>query len=193
MQLNSFSELWRLAESFPESGARHIKMTEIMDYGSKDAVWYQSKVPGFRFLREKELPLGAKFGMEFQTVVINPPTFLPWFRKYLEDRGVKFRRAHVKSLRDLKGMGHDVLVNATGFGATNLLDVRETKITPVRQQNLRIRKHGYNRLYIRRGVNGYYSTAFARDDGTIYIGGIKSEGDLSTEADLEQRKIVSVC
>jgi hypothetical protein len=72
MQLNSFSELWRLAESFPESGARHIQMTEIMDHGSKDAVWYQGKVPGFRFLRESELPRGAKFGMQFQTIVINP-------------------------------------------------------------------------------------------------------------------------
>jgi glycine/D-amino acid oxidase-like deaminating enzyme len=89
-------------------------------------------------------------------------------------------------------MGHDVLVNATGFGAMRLLDVGETKITAIRQQNLRIRKHGYNRLYIRRGAGGYYSTAFARDDGTIYIGGIKSEGDERTKADVEQRKVVSV-
>lgn len=29
----------------------------------------------------------------------------------------------------------------------------------------------YNRLFIRRGPNGYYSTAFSRIDGTVYCGG----------------------
>ncbi|KAK2796748.1 hypothetical protein FQN50_009429 [Emmonsiellopsis sp. PD_5] len=190
MQLNSFSELWRIAERHPESGARHIEMTEIMDHGSKEAVWYQNKVPGFRFLPDEELPKGAKFGMKYQTVVINPPIFLVWFRGYLEERGVRFQRTFVKSLRDLKGMGHDVLVNATGFGAAGLLDVQETKITPVRQQNIRIRKAGYNRLFIRRGPNNYYSTAFARHDGTIYIGGIVAHGETEFKPSLEQRKIV---
>ena len=49
---------------------------------------------------------------------------------------------------------------------------------------------GYNRLYIRRGENGYYSTAFARNDGTVYIGGVKTEGETHVDASLEQRKIV---
>lgn len=70
MQLNSFSELWHIAQRYPEFGARRIEMTEIMDYGSKEDVCYQNKVPGFRFLSDDELLKGAKFGMKFKTVVI---------------------------------------------------------------------------------------------------------------------------
>ncbi|KAJ5920160.1 hypothetical protein N7516_011018 [Penicillium verrucosum] len=188
MQLNSFSELWRIAERHPESGIRQIEMTEIMDIGDPAEVWYQGKVPGFRFLPPSELPKGAKFGMVFQTLVITPPTFLPWFRQHLEKQGVKFQRTYVKSLRDLRGMGHDVLINATGFGAMKLLDVEEKRITPVRQQNIRLRKDGYNRCYIRRGPDGYYSTAFARGDGTIYMGGVKTLGDVDFTSYEDQRK-----
>ena len=114
MQLNSFSELWRIAERHAESGIRQVKMTEIMDNGNPDQVWYQGKVPGFRLMAPSELLQGAKFGMKFQTVIITPPAFLPWFRQLLEAQGVKFQRTYVKSLRDLKGLGSDVLVNATG-------------------------------------------------------------------------------
>jgi hypothetical protein len=192
MQLNSFSELWRIAERHPESGIRQIEMTEIMDNGDPAKVWYQKKVPGFRFLTSSELPTGAKFGMVFQTLVITPPTFLPWFRQHLEKQGVKFQRTYVKSLRDLRGMGHDVLINATGFGAMKLLDVEEKRIVPVRQQNLRLRKDGYNRCYIRRGPDGYYSTAFARGDGTVYMGGIKTVGDTDFASYEDQRKEVSL-
>ncbi|PGH15176.1 hypothetical protein AJ79_02541 [Helicocarpus griseus UAMH5409] len=190
MQLGSFSELWRIAERYPESGARTIEMTEINDYGDKEQVWYQGKVPGFRFLEHHELPRGAKFGMKYQTIVITPPTFICWLRSRLEEQGVKFKRTFVRSLRDLKGMGHDVLINATGFGSVKLLDVEEKRIVPVRQQNIRIRNDQYNRLYIRRGGDGYYSTAFARGDGTVYIGGIKTEGESNFDAIVEQRNII---
>ncbi|KAJ6007636.1 nucleotide-binding domain-containing protein [Penicillium herquei] len=190
MQLNSFSELWRIAERHPESGVRQIEMTEVMEIGDPAKVWYQGKVPGFRFLTPFELPPGAKWGTKFQTVVITPPIFLPWYRKRLEQRGVRFKRTYVKALRDLKGLGHDVLINATAFGSRNLLDVEEKRIVSMRQQNIRIRKEGYNRLYIRRGVDGYYSTAFARGDGTIYIGGIKNLGSHDFEPNLEHRSLI---
>lgn len=92
------------------------------------------------------------------------------------EREKEFQHTCVKSLWDLRGMGHDVLINATGFGAM-LLDVEGKRITPVWQQNIRLRKDGYNRCYIRRGSEAYYSTAFARGDGTIYMDGIKTLGD----------------
>lgn len=191
MQKGSFADLWRIALKHPESSVRQVEMTEICDYGSPDAIWYKNIVPDFRLIPDKDLQKGAKFGMNYKTVVITPMVFLPWLRARLEERGVVFRRLHVNSLGDLKGMGHDVLVNASGFGATKLTDVLEDRLEPVRQQNLRIRKDGYNELYIRRGINGYYSTAFARGDGTIYIGGIKTQGLVDFTAYEDQRRTVS--
>lgn len=191
MQLDGLSALWSIAASHPESSARRITMREVMDYGSIEDVWYRDHVHGFRTMSQSELPEGAKFGMEWETVVITPMVFLPFLRARLEQRGVVFKRLTVRSLADLKGLGHDILVNASGIGSAELQDVRELKIIPMKQQNIRIKKPGYDRLYIRRGKNGeYYSTAFSRADGTIYIGGIKSPGVRDFSVNEDHRKIV---
>ncbi|KAK5048698.1 hypothetical protein LTR84_005790 [Exophiala bonariae] len=189
-QMDSYSTLWQIAGLHPESSARRIEITEIQDIGVPEQVWYRDHVVGFRYLSKSELPKGAKFGMKWQTVVISPPTFINWFRGHLENQGVKFKRLHVKALRDLEGLGHDVLINASGFGSTLLEDVRESAIIPVRQQNIRLRKEGYNKLFIRRGENNYYSTAFGRDDGSIYIGGVKKENVREWTASAEDRKLI---
>lgn len=191
MQIKALPYLWDIAAKHPESSLRQVEMTELCETGSKESVWYRDKVPEFRFIDTKDLPSGVKFGMKWKTVVITPTTFLPWLRSRLEARGVKFLRTKVSSLADLKGMGHDVLVNATGFGAQSLSDVQEKRITALRQQNIRIRKAGYNSLFIRWGKDGYYSTAFARGDGTIYIGGVKTKGIVDFEARADHRTKVS--
>lgn len=195
LQLAAFGDLWRIAEEFPESSVRHTIITDVFDMGEPSDHWFVNKLPEFRMVPKSELPKGAKFGFRYKTCIITPPTFLPWMRARLESQGVVFKRATVQSLDDLKGMKHDVLINATGFGARHLADVRETRIVPLKQQNIRIRKRGpnqfYNEVYIRRGLNGYYSTAFARGDGTIYIGGVKTEGLHNFEVNPEHKK--SVC
>lgn len=191
MQIAALPYLWDIAAKHPESSLRQVEMTELCDSGSKEGVWYKDVVPDFRWIDDQDLPEGVKFGMKWKTVVITPVTFLPWFRAKLEARGVEFRRTKVSSLSVLKGMGHDVLINATGFGARLLSDVQEKRIIPLCQQNIRIRKEGYNSLFIRWGTHGYYSTAFGRGDGTIYIGGVKTRGIIDFEARDDHRATVS--
>lgn len=192
LQIDGYSTLWRIAERFPDAGIRRIEITEIQDIGEPSQVWYHDKVVDFRYLPKEELPKGAKFGMKWKTVVISPPTFITWLRSRLEEQGVKFKRLHVKALRDLKGLGHDVLINATNFGSLTLEDVKEPHIIPITQQNLRMRMPGYNRFYIRRGANNYYSTAFGRDDGSVYIGGIKTVNHRDYTAYKDRRNHVSI-
>ncbi|KIY02259.1 uncharacterized protein Z520_02397 [Fonsecaea multimorphosa CBS 102226] len=191
LQLDGLAALWKLSGRYPESSARKIMMREVQDYGSVDDVWYKDTVPQFRVMSGDELPQGAKWGVEYQTIVITPPTFIAWLRGRLESRGVVFKRLIVRSLADLKDMGHDVLINATAYGSVALEDVRETRMVTVKQQNIRIRMPGYNRLYIRRGQQGeYYSTAFGRGDGTIYIGGIRKLGVKNYTVNEEDRKLI---
>jgi hypothetical protein len=192
MQLEGLMGLWKIAETNPESSVRKITMREVVDYGSVEDVWYRKSCPDFEMMPKSELPEGAAYGMQYSTVILTPPVFLPWMRKNLEDRGIVFKRVQVKSLSDLGGMGHEVLINASGWGAASLEDVKEKNLVPVKQQNIRIRKPGYNRLYIRRGKGGYYSTAFARHDGTIYIGGIKTEGTVDPTPEDKLRDLVSM-
>ncbi|RKK11967.1 hypothetical protein BFJ66_g10922 [Fusarium oxysporum f. sp. cepae] len=188
MQLEGLMGLLRLAETNPESSVRRIEMTEIMDRGSKEDVWYAGKAPNFRFLSREELPEGALYGMKYTTVVITPQKFLDWLYERLKARGIKFKRACVYSLADLKGMGHDVLINASGIGAENLKDVMEKNLTPWRLQTVVAKAPvTYDRLFIRRGDKGYYSTAFSRKDGTVYVGGVLKENSRDLSISEEQR------
>ncbi|KAF9634794.1 hypothetical protein BFW01_g5689 [Lasiodiplodia theobromae] len=187
MQLDGFAGLWRLACTHPESSARRIRMTEIMDRGAKDDVWYAGKLPGFRFLAADELPAGALYGMEYETVTVLPRVFLGWMYERLRERGVRFVRTRVRALGELSGMGHDVLVNAAGLGVERLKDVREMDFTPQHLQVVIAEAPGYDRLFIRRGENGYYSTAFARMDGTAYVGGVLTEGRRELKLSEEDR------
>ncbi|RSM12182.1 hypothetical protein CEP52_002599 [Fusarium oligoseptatum] len=164
MQLEGFAGLWKIAEKHPESSARQIEMTEIMDRGSKSDVWYADKLPGFRFLSKDELPTA---------------------------RGVKFLRTKVTSLSDLKGLGHDVLINASGFGAQTLRDVQEQNMKSWRLQCVVAKNETYGRLFIRRGPNGYYSTAFSRMDGTVYVGGVLTEG--SQDVNISEEHRATIC
>ncbi|KAH7268912.1 hypothetical protein B0J15DRAFT_233604 [Fusarium solani] len=191
MQLEGFAGLWKLAEKHPESSARQIEMTEIMDRGSKSDVWYADKLPGFRFLSEDELPAGAIYGMKYWTVVLTPQIFLIWLYQRLQARGVKFLRTKVMSLSDLKGLGHDVLINASGFGAQTLSDVREQNMKSWRLQCVVAKNETYDRLFIRRGLNGYYSTAFSRMDGTVYVGGVLTEG--SQDVNISEEHRATIC
>ncbi|EWZ28399.1 uncharacterized protein FOBCDRAFT_203895 [Fusarium oxysporum Fo47] len=192
MQLEGLMGLLRLAETNPESSVRRIPMTEIMDRGSKSDVWYAHKAPNFHFMTQDELPEGSLYGMKYETVVLNPPKFLNWLHERLVARGVKFRKTRVYSLADLKGLGHDVLINASGLGAENLKDVKEQNLTPWRLQCVVAKSPiTYDRLFIRRGNNGYYSTAFSRLDGTVYVGGILTQNDRDLSISEEQR--ITIC
>lgn len=192
MQLQGFAGLWKLAETNPESSIRQIEMTEIMDRGSKSDVWYAGKLPEFRFLSKDELPKGAIYGMKYKTLVLTPQIFLLWLHQRLTDRGVKFIRTKVNSLADLKGLGHDVLINASGLGSEKLKDVQEKNLVPMRLQCVVAKADNYDRLFIRRGENGYYSTAFSRRDGTVYVGGVLKEDSRDLTISEEQRTIVSI-
>lgn len=194
MQLEGLMGLLRLAETNPESSVRQIEMTEIMDRGTKADVWYAGKVPNFRFLSDEELPKGAIYGMKYKTVVLTPQKFLTWLYERLQARGINFRRTRVSSLADLKGLGHDILINASGIGAENLKDVMEKNLTPWRLQCVVAKAPPtYDRLFIRRGDRGYYSTAFSRLDGTVYVGGVLTENDRDLSISEEQRKkVISV-
>lgn len=83
-------------------------------------------------------------------------------------------RKNLKSLADLKGSGHDVLVNATACGSRFLADVADPKVQEVRGQTMLV-KTSYNKIFMRHGKD--YTYVIPRLDGTAIIGGIKQVGN----------------
>lgn len=90
--------------------------------------------------------------------------------KRLESSGVIFLRQSVNSLADLKGLGHDVLINATGCGSKFLRDVADPNIQEVRGQTILV-KTNYDKIMMRHGKD--YTYVIPRLDGTAILGGIK--------------------
>ena len=108
-----------------------------------------------------------------KTVVINPTVFLPWLRKRLESSGVIFVRKELKSLSEARSDGHDVLINATGFGAKFLDDVADQDVQLIRGQTHLV-KTDVKKIFMRHGKD--YTYVIPRLDGTAILGGIKQVG-----------------
>lgn len=79
----------------------------------------------------------------------------------------------MKALRELKGYGHDVLVNATGCGAKFLHDVVDRAVQQVRGQTILV-KSDFDKIVMRHGKD--YTYVIPRLDGTAILGGIKQTG-----------------
>ncbi|KUL82618.1 hypothetical protein ZTR_10263 [Talaromyces verruculosus] len=199
MQAESFSYLWRIAHSNPESSVRIIDMVDIQDSTPLANIWYRGLMPEFQVMDTSELPEGAKVGMrcprkltvflftrhEDKTLVLNPHIFLPWLRKGLEDTGVKFIRKEINSLSELRFEGHDVLINATGRGSKFLKDVADEDVQLIRGQTLLV-KTAHNKIFMRHGKD--YTYIIPRLDGTAVLGGIKQVGETYSYVDEDIKK-----
>ncbi|KAJ5085915.1 hypothetical protein N7532_010686 [Penicillium argentinense] len=181
MQLRSFSELWNMNARHPDSGIKRITLEDIFDDDrSEDDIWWKNFMPEililgqFRFISSDRLPSGATMGVTYKTVVLNPSVFLPWLRKQLENSGVEFKRMDVESLSELKPLGHDILINATGVGSASLRDVRDQDMQMIRGQTIVV-KHSYDKV-MQRDDGKNYTYAIPRLDGTVILGGVRQHG-----------------
>ncbi|KAJ3529640.1 hypothetical protein NM208_g9670 [Fusarium decemcellulare] len=175
LQLDSYAGLWKIASEHPDSGLRISEVTEIMEHGSPDAIWFRTRIPGFRFLSPHELPARATWGMTYKSIIISPPVFLRWMKARLEARGVSFKRMNIQNLDELKGFGHDILINASGASSKHLPGVADKTLIPCRLQSIVIEKK-WDKGFIYRGRDGFYFNIFGRPDGTCYVGGFKDFG-----------------
>ena len=128
-----------------------------------------------------QLPSGVKIGVKYNTLAMNPLILLPWLKKKLDDRGVRFVRAEVSSFAEARKLaGAKVIVNASGVGAKNLAGDEE--VEPVRGQTMFV-KTSFMELVMREGTE--YTYIIPRmGSGGVVMGGIKSDR-LDAEVDVE--------
>ncbi|EED21154.1 D-amino acid oxidase, putative [Talaromyces stipitatus ATCC 10500] len=168
MQAEAFAYLWSIAHNNPESSV--IEMVDIQDETPLEKIWYRGLMPDVN-----------------KSLVLNPHVFLLWLRKNIEDSGVKFVRREINSLSELRDEGHDVLVNATGFGSKFLHDVADNDVQLIRGQTHLV-KTDHNKIFMRHGQD--YTYIIPRLDGTAILGGIKQVGETYTHVDEEIKKDV---
>ncbi|GAB1315435.1 hypothetical protein MFIFM68171_05645 [Madurella fahalii] len=192
MQLDALTFLRKLAASHPESSVRVTELTDVYDGAvgvrSGEEVWYSGRVPCFEVV---ERPPGGDGGpgveVRYGSAVLNPVVFLPWLRARLEAQGVKFQRVGtVKALGELAGLGHDVLINASGAASLTLEDVRDEKVIMDRTYTVLV-KSEYRGMFVRRGA-AEYTYVFGRQDGTAVVGGISEPLDKERRSPEEVRE-----
>ena len=118
-------------------------------------------------------------------MTLNPDVFLPWLRNELERTGVQFKRMELKSLSDARVLGHDVLINATGFGSLKLQDVQDRNVEMIRGQTALVKSNLKELLIHDNGET--YTYAIPRLDGTVILGGIRDWDSLWVEIGLLHR------
>jgi D-amino-acid oxidase len=112
-------------------------------------------------------------GFEYQTLLVEPPVFLPRLEKDLKARGVAFVcRKFVSKAEVLTSLTQDIIVNCTGLGAKKLWN--DTKMVPIKGQLALLPPQPALRyLY---GQNGYM---FPRADHVVI--GATFEENVDTE------------
>ncbi|KAH8745363.1 hypothetical protein F5883DRAFT_634101 [Diaporthe sp. PMI_573] len=187
LQVESLKAYQAVAEKEPASGVKKLNITEYYDDRPQDAeIWYESSMPDFRRISPSELPAGTTLGFAFSGMVVNPTQFLPWISEKLKNRGVRFIRKTLSSTQDLYQLtGADVLVNASGLGAEQL--VPDKDVVGIRGQTMFVRCESLNHAILRQGSQ--YTYVIPRpSDGGVILGGVTQPGDQRAEPDRSLRR-----
>jgi D-amino-acid oxidase len=156
-------------------------MVYFDDRNDDSDIWYKILMPDYRVIATSELPEGVSMGLEYTALAMNPVLLLPWLKKKLEEKEVRFVRKEVKSLDEARRIAKaKIVVNASGVGAKELAS--DDAVRLVMGQTMFV-KIDFNQLFMREGSEYTYVIPRAGSDGVI-IGGIKSDR-LDADVDVE--------
>jgi D-amino-acid oxidase len=166
---------WYPYRAFPEQAvARWSRAT----FTVLDESW-ATAVPGARRLRADELPPGYADAYRLTVPTVRMPDYLSWLAGGLKAAGVPLRTRELADLSPARRAA-DLVVNATGLGARELLGDR--RLTPVRGQVVRVACPGLDEWTLDEG----------HPDGMVYViprgpdvicGGTAEEGAEDTTPD----------
>lgn len=167
---------------------KETRITEFYDdRDSAASIWYQRLFPDFQFLPQTKLPGSAKIGFGYTGMTVNPNDFLPWVVTKLRSRGVRFVRATLSSMEDLRALTHArTLVNASGLGAKELAN--DNDVVSVRGQTMFV-KCDVRECTILQGSE--YTYAIPRiSAGGVILGGASQPSSTETAVDQSLKKDV---
>ena len=138
-------------------------------------------VPEMRDLTPEENPFPFPYVRQFDTMLIEPNTYLPAMLQDFRIAGGRIEVREIHDVSDLQSLPQRVLVNCTGLGAKALF--HDDELTPVKGQlTFLLPQPEIN--YITLPEDLYM---FPRSDG-ILLGGTHEVGVWSTEPDLQAKQ-----
>jgi hypothetical protein len=157
-------------------------------------LWYKNLVKNFRVLPQQDnLPLGTRGAVGFDTVAVNPATYLPWLKATLNDssRNIQFVRRSIRSIDELAEYAGSsgIIVNASGLGSRSILGVEDSALYPIRGQTIAVRAPGITGCSMAftptlSSKNSGITYIIPRtSDGSVLLGGTAEEGVWDTSLD----------
>jgi D-amino-acid oxidase len=132
--------------------------------------------------RSDELPPGYAYGLRFVVPLVEMPLYLPHLRDTALAGGVRHVVRRVEGLADVLDLAPDVVVNAAGMAAGEL--VGDDSMFPVRGQIVRVENPGLHLSVRDEDHPGGRAYVHPRSEDCI-LGGTLDVGDWDTEPDPE--------
>ncbi|GAA0951346.1 FAD-dependent oxidoreductase [Virgisporangium aurantiacum] len=133
--------------------------------------------------RRDELPPGYPAGLRFAVPLVEMPAYLPHLQERVVRAGANRVTRHLTGLHDVLDLEPDLVVNAAGLAAGDL--VGDATVFPVRGQIVRVRNPGLSLSVRDEEHPGGRAYVHPRSDDCI-LGGTLEVGRWSTTPDPEQ-------
>lgn len=136
--------------------------------------------PNFRSMSTDQFKkLGFEYGCQYDTLVIEPPRYLRFMKKKIEELGGIFIKKEILAVEEIYDMFPDstVFVNASGIGPKYIKGLEDIKCYPNRGQNVLVTTDT-STAFLRSGEE--YTYVIPRPlQGVVVCGGI-NQGDVDT-------------
>ena len=141
--------------------------------------------PGFDYRALERLPFAgpARRGGVYQTLLIEPPIYLPSLLAHVRSLGVCVERRTFESMEQVAELDEKAVVNCLGLGARQLVD--DPALIPLRGQLVLLRPQPLGYLL---SHSGYL---FARQDAVVLGGTIERGIDLPQTTEHDCRRILN--
>ncbi|GAA5894961.1 FAD-dependent oxidoreductase [Sporobolomyces salmoneus] len=190
LDLRTFDKFWAESEDSEEGekiGVIRLRQTEY--YRGDSHLRLLEQLPNFRINTTDTLPDGIDHSVSFDSVTIEPSRYLPHLMKtFYSLGGVAARVPQLESLAEARRYAKSplCLVNCTGLGASQLSDVSDTTVHPVRGQIVVLDcpwvKTGWTRQIgsLAGGEGGERTYVIPRASGEVVVGGTREIDDWET-------------
>ena len=157
-------------------GMSHHAFNSTGDLGSQGVVG--SLLPEFRYLDGNLTPFrGYEYAREFDTMLIEPPIYLPAMMQDFRIAGGKIVVREFHTPEEVASLPEKLVFNCTGLGAKALFN--DAELTPIKGQLTFLLPQPEVEYSVVYG-SGLYM--FSRQDGVL-LGGTHDEGDWSLNVD----------
>ncbi|EJD40291.1 nucleotide-binding domain-containing protein, partial [Auricularia subglabra TFB-10046 SS5] len=189
MDRATFKVMWDMSAPGSETEGCFLRITQSEYYPDAPPAELTSaldNMPDFRFLTASDLPPGVQWGVEFRTVTIDVPVYLPYLLERFLARGGRVVRQRVQHVDQvLRGAytpaSPHALVVCAGLGARFLGGVEDGAMHPVRGQVLLVRApwitHGATLASRDKHASAAPTYIIPRRSGDVILGGVMEADD----------------